>query len=987
MENPARCAPRGEVEASEKCHDSCGSLARAVAEMEREEDPPLYRLRFAGQPPDPRQLRLESRQWCASRFLVASTRRDFAVHSCARPVSNARGLSVIHPAPARRYNSFSGRADAHAARSRFPPPPAQRPRPAPSKPPVESMPLRDQLRHLFGTSQSQSQESSADLGADESAAPQPPPAPAAPRPTLRYVVPPKDAAEKENEAVKPANAGKKRSRASREKDPNQITLSQVFAGDGRRDAHSDPNPEPSSDPDPGSNATAAAAGDDARAPPRVEPASKRIRSAPGALACNRLARDVDEPATLAEFHACLSSASAVAIGVLLRDGVGERRFGFRSNLRPDADVAAAKEARKAARDAAKPAPAPEGGWASAVDVHTVAFAVVFLGAKVPDAGDGAGGAAFVFRVDPKTRGFVSAAAADAMVAATSLGAPLVTHHAQAVVRRLHRAGIRIDPSRVDVLDSRAMAWLAAPDDSHESGARRVDETLVRLERKLDGNSTDSRGAASRPPLERFRAEILEGAALVQRLRRLDRVRVAADAARREGRVAAILGQLEDVGVGFDASYVDGAIDRLRDELASLESAAAASLGGERVNLAAPHRVAEALYDRLGLPKPSDAAMTGSKTGQLTTKDDALRALAARDLHPLPGIVLRHRATLRQVAMCASYAALASSSRDGRLRCEWNNTRTATGRLSSSNPNLQAVGRAESLGGAFTLRGAFVAPPGKVLIAADYSQIELRVLAHLAEDPRLAGLLRRAADDGGDVFKLIWNAARSSPPDAHVSPADRDRAKTTVYGIIYGQGKAGLAEKLGTSRDAAAATIATVFAAFPRLRHFVRCTREDARRTGRVALPSGRHRPLPGFASVKSSEVAEAERRAVNTLVQGTAADLMKRAMVRWAAATAERDEGNVRGGGVVDPGAADVARAANPREVRLVAQIHDELLFECDEDPAAVARAAEAARRCMEAAAPELAVPTPAKVSVGRTWAELRPLGKWLADAGTRSGG
>ena len=235
--------------------------------MEREEDPPLYRLRFAGQPPDPRQLRLESRQWCASRFLVASTRRDEAVHSCARPVSNARGLSVIHPAPARRYNSFSGRADAHAARSRFPPPPAQRPRPAPSKPPAESMPLRDQLRHLFGTSQSQSQESSADLGADESAAPKPPPAPAAPRPTLRYVVPPKDAAEKENEAVKPANAGKKRSRASREKDPNQITLSQVFAGDGRRDAHPDP--------DPGSNATAAAAGDDARAPPRVEPASRR----------------------------------------------------------------------------------------------------------------------------------------------------------------------------------------------------------------------------------------------------------------------------------------------------------------------------------------------------------------------------------------------------------------------------------------------------------------------------------------------------------------------------------------------------------------------------------------------------------------------------------------------------------------------------------------------------------------------------------------
>ena len=240
----------------------------------------------------------------------------------------------------------------------------------------------------------------------------------------------------------------------------------------------------------------------------------------------------------------------MAIGVLLRDGVGERRFGFRSNLRPDADVAAAKEARKAARDAAKPAPAPEGGWASAVDVHTVAFAVVFLGANVPDAGDGAGGAAFVFRVDPKTRGFVSAAAADAMVAATSLGAPLVTHHAQAVVRRLHRAGIRIDPR----------AWMCWTRARWRGSRRRTTRTSrargasTKRSSASSGKSAETRptrgGAASRPPLERFRAEILEGAALVQRLRRLDRVRVAADAARREGRVAAILGQLEGVGVGF-----------------------------------------------------------------------------------------------------------------------------------------------------------------------------------------------------------------------------------------------------------------------------------------------------------------------------------------------------------------------------------------------------------------------------------------------------
>lgn len=247
---------------------------------------------------------------------------------------------------------------------------------------------------------------------------------------------------------------------------------------------------------------------------------------------------------------------------------------------------------------------------------------------------------------------------------------------------------------------------------------------------------------------------------------------------------------------------------------------------------------------------------------------------------------------------------------------------------------------------------------------------------LANDPKLTALLRRAGEQG-DVFKAIWNAGRSAPLGTHVTPEDRDKAKRTVYGILYGQGKVGLAEKLGVSQDTAQGLMTAFFATFPGVQRFVQRIKETARRTGYVTLPSGRHRPLPGFGSSKPSERAEAERKAVNTLVQGSAADMMKAAMVRWVSAV-----GTVcAGGGHEATEFRDVAGRADPTRVRLVAQIHDELLFECV-DGRYVCEAAALVRRCMEEAAPHMPVPTPAKVSVGRTWAELRPLDEWVAANG-----
>lgn len=954
--------------------------------------------------------------------------------------------------------------------------------------------LKQQLKHLFGESDSQGSDPDGAGGGVLGAPPRPPPPtstqprvepaarpsppanradriPGAPEPAsssppavrvqpeparrLRYVVPPRDA-DKENADKEKAprdkdgtRGSKPRSKFGSKPDPNQRTLSQAFRGDGAANGGGDGDAETGGD---GEARRAAAARwtdptpRDARsragAPDARAPASKRVRRAKAPAAApaaatsggNRrrrletlrftdAAKDTRDAAVLAEFEAASAEAAACAVGVLTVDLVGDASFGHRSNLRPESysyDKIGGKDAGDEVKRAAKewldalPAghPRRDAGWSGAIERRAVAFGVVFLGRGIREvAGSNpAGGAMYVFRVDASDGCIETREQSDALVRAVGFhkravqpgghatttttdgpGAgdspptttdgggwvgprPVVVHHAQAVTRALAEAGARVDPHALEVMDTRCMAWLAAPDDAHEGGIAAVSS---RLHHPGDGsnlgdttNAFDRAGAGDETNddvLGGFRADILASASLAQRLRAT--AGLDPNVVRTEGKVAAALGQMEHVGLGFDPSAVRAAVGDLRRKLAGIESAAAASMpDGARVNLGSPQQVAEALYNTLKLPPPSSNAQQGAKTAQLTTKDDALRSLRDKRLHPLPGLVLEYRAVSRAIAMCNSYASLA---RGKRLRCDWNNTRTATGRLSSSNPNLQAVGKDET--GEFSLRRAFSAPPGKVLLAADYSQIELRMLAHLAGDRGLVALLRRQITDGGDVFERIWNAGRGAPPETPVAKEDRDRAKRTVYGLLYGQGKTGLAEKLGCTGDVAQGLINAFFRAFPGVRAFVTRTKERARVEKKVVLPSGRHRPLPGFASDDRRERAESERKAVNSLIQGSASDLMKIAMCRWLAAASPVG---------IEPATtehADVASTAATLPARLVAQIHDELLFECEDSPTAVRAAARVVAACMERAVPQLAVPTPAKVSVGRTWAELEPLGEWLA--------
>ena len=886
-----------------------------------------------------------------------------------------------------------------------------------------------------------------------------------PRPTLRYVVPSRappreENAEKENGAP-PKTSPAKRPAAKRRKppaprdDPKQVTLSQAFAG-------------------PGAGAGAASRGTTARASESVStpesiddvelaPVTGTAETRPKKKKTHAAAADVETPRQrrddskdsfvlsggdtnfsstlfLETFARAIRSASACSIGVLFRDVVGSRRFGFRSNASPEPDAARKEAARKAARAAGGGAPPPEGGWQAAVTRVPVAVGVLPLGAGVADAGDGLGGALFAFPVVEtasaaaihgpaleKTKTFsLNDEHRDALLSLLRAGVPLVAFHAQSVFKALGDLGVRpLIPllARMTVLDARAMAWLHAPDSTHEGG---VDEARRTCFSENDASTTNA-SFSERDAFLKFRRDLASSAALVQAFRRASshdaRLRANADllarfarTTLRECRVAALLGVMEHAGIGFDVSYARRLVSHLRKEVESIEREADAlavtNADGSRLNLAAPAQVAEALFVTLRLQKPP-AVKAGRNDGLThnSTRDEVLRALACdKNAHPLVGLVLRHRAASRAAATCASYVSMyekENGARDcdssfGRLRCEWNNTRTATGRLSSSNPNLQAVGGGveshreaarEAPEEAFlSLRGAFVAPSGRVLLAADYSQIELRVLAHLARDPKLLEILapppkrdeeRGCSERANDAFERIWNEGRRVAADAPVTPADRAKAKTTVYGLLYGQGEAGLAHKLGVSREEAGDITRALYAAFPSLRKFVRETRSAARRAFGAFLPlAARLRPLPGFGSADASARAEAERRAVNTLVQGTAADLMKLAMERWCRVVSAEGKEEPSSGKKSEPSLAappgfDASRAS------LVAQIHDELMFEVDDDVACVEATAECVRRCMEGAAEELGLVglwTPTKVTVGKNWGALVSIDAFVAE-------
>ncbi|MFA6028644.1 MAG: DNA polymerase I [Elusimicrobiota bacterium] len=357
---------------------------------------------------------------------------------------------------------------------------------------------------------------------------------------------------------------------------------------------------------------------------------------------------------------------------------------------------------------------------------------------------------------------------------------------------------------------------------------------------------------------------------------------------------AILADMERAGIALDVEYLQGLREEFAEVLSGLQKETDA-LAGCETNLNSPKQIGELLYGKLGL-KP----FKKTKGGAASTDEESLQALAAE--HPVPAKILAYRevAKLQSTYVEGLLSKVSPSTR--RVHTHFEQTGTATGRLSSQDPNLQNIPVRTPLGQ--KIRRAFVAGKGRVLLSADYSQIELRVLAHLSGDPAL-----RAAFSGGEDVHRRTAAEVFGVKEAEVTREMRRRAKAVNFGIIYGQTPHGLSRELGIPMAEAKDVIERYFARYKGVKTWIEKTLEEARREESVRTLFGRVRRLPQINERNFNVRSFTERAAVNTPIQGTAADLIKAAMIAVHAGLAKQAGG----------------------KARLLLQVHDELLFELPE--------------------------------------------------------
>ncbi|MGH9557107.1 MAG: DNA polymerase I, partial [Terriglobales bacterium] len=394
----------------------------------------------------------------------------------------------------------------------------------------------------------------------------------------------------------------------------------------------------------------------------------------------------------------------------------------------------------------------------------------------------------------------------------------------------------------------------------------------------------------------------------------------------------VLARMEAAGVKIDAGV-------LRAMSSRLESAGEAvarkiyDLAGTEFNINSPKQLSEVLFNRLQLPQP----VKYGKGKTVSTAVDVLEELAERN--QVPRLVLEYRQLSKLKSTYVDALPAMVGARTGRLHTTFNQAGTSTGRLSSTNPNLQNIPIRTELGR--EIRAAFIAEPGHVLLAADYSQIELRLLAHLSEDPLLVEAFRR----GDDIHRLTAAEVFGVPPLA-IDAEHRRRAKAVNFGIVYGLSPFGLAQQLGIETREARKFIDNYFEKYQGVRRFIDRTLEETRREQRVRTLFGRVRPIPDINSRNPNQRGFAERTAVNTPLQGTAADLIKLAMIRI-----------------------DAELLARNLSTRMTLQVHDELVFEAPEGEADTVRAL--VKDKMENAH-KLLVPLVVDVGVGKNWRDLK---------------
>jgi DNA polymerase-1 len=504
--------------------------------------------------------------------------------------------------------------------------------------------------------------------------------------------------------------------------------------------------------------------------------------------------------------------------------------------------------------------------------------------------------------------------------------PTVVHDVKGPLHALRCRGMAL----VGVVSDTALAaYLCRPD---QRGFDLADLTLRHLGRELRATATETGqleldtgdDAVAQSAMVRARAVLDLAAVLDGELAD----RGATDLLREvELPLVGVLSEMERLGIAVDTAAL-GALEKHFAAGVTDAAAAAFEVIGTEINLGSPKQLQVVLFDQLGMPKTKR-----TKTGY-TTDAEALADLHARTQHPFLLHLLRHRdvSKLRQTVE----GLIRSVDDDGRIHTTYQQTIAATGRLSSTDPNLQNIPIRTEEGR--RIRETFVAAPGfECLLTADYSQIEMRIMTHLSGDEELLGAFR----SGEDLHRFVASRVFDVAP-AEVTPAMRSKIKAMSYGLAYGLSAFGLSRQLGVPVDEARGLMEDYFSRFGGVRDYLHGVVEVARRTGYTETILGRRRYLPDLTSDNRQRREMAERMALNAPIQGSAADIIKVAMVRVDTALRQR-------------------RARS----RLLLQVHDELVLEVA--PGELELVDELVRESMSGAA-DLSVPLEISVGVGRSW-------------------
>ncbi len=509
--------------------------------------------------------------------------------------------------------------------------------------------------------------------------------------------------------------------------------------------------------------------------------------------------------------------------------------------------------------------------------------------------------------------------------------PIHAHDRKAVAHRLARLGLELSAPGDD---TELMSRLLIPT-RREHALSDVARERLGLELPPDPTDGEKRGAGGHEgaEVERIAAWAGPGAAVLPALaaalvRELGAVKLSPLYRDVERPLVPVLLDMERAGIAVDSAAMEAMsaeFGAAMDELTRRLTEAA----GHPFNVASTRELGKVLFEELGLP-----VLKKLKTGP-STDVEVLEKLAEQ--HPLPRLVLEHRSLAKLKGTYVDALPLLVDPADGRIHTTFHQAGAATGRLSSVDPNLQNIPVRTEL--SRRIRAAFVAPAGRRLVSADYSQIELRILAHYSADPALLESFRTGEDVHTRTAAETFGVAASA-----VTPEQRRVAKVLNFGIAYGLSAFGLSQRLDMPPREAQGIIDRYFARYAGVKRWLEAIVAEARRTGEVRTVFGRLRPMPEISARNPALRQAAERTAVNTPIQGTAADVVKVAMLRvYAALARER------------------------LDARMLLQVHDELVVEAAEG--AVPGVSTLLRREMEASA-SLAVPLLVEVGHGRSWAE-----------------